>query len=115
MLGSHNCSYLDQLDDERFKLQEHAAVHFADGEIDRIYIDVPRELSIECNQQTLAKLLLTGFRDAVVWNPHIQKSRGMADLPDDAWKTFLCVEPAVAAKPIVLTPGAAWSACLRIE
>lgn len=37
-----------------------------------------------------------GTAKTVVWNPWSELAAGMADVPDDSWPGFLCVEPAVA-------------------
>lgn len=37
-----------------------------------------------------------GTAKTVVWNPWPELAAGMADMPDEAWTGFVCVEPAVA-------------------
>lgn len=49
--------------------------------------------------------------DRVVWNPGPQ--HGLADVPAGAADQFVCIEPAVL-EPVVLMPGAAWRAQLRM-
>jgi glucose-6-phosphate 1-epimerase len=47
-----------------------------------------------------------GSRSTVVWNPWIEKSQRLADLPDDAYPFFVCVEAVNSAPGIVhLGPG----------
>lgn len=42
----------------------------------------------------------------VVWNPWDTTTRGLADVPDDAWPGFVCVETAnVGDRATVLAPG----------
>lgn len=50
----------------------------------------------------------SGFPDAVVWNPGAADSAALADMDDDEYQQFVCIEPALP-DPIVLAPGARWS------
>lgn len=44
--------------------------------------------------------------NTVVWNPWDETARGLADVPDEAWPSFLCVETAnVGGNATVLAPG----------
>lgn len=57
--------------------------------------------------QRQIRLTTLGSQSAVVWNPGAEGAAAMADVPDDAWKDFLCVEVANAgADVVVLPPGA---------
>jgi glucose-6-phosphate 1-epimerase len=41
-----------------------------------------------------------------VWNPGEAGARDIADLPDDGWRNFVCLEPANAGEyAIELEPG----------
>ncbi|MEO6322355.1 MAG: D-hexose-6-phosphate mutarotase [Polaromonas sp.] len=49
-----------------------------------------------------------GSHSVVVWNPGREGARAMADVPDDGWQEFFCIEAANAgANVISLAPGAA--------
>ncbi len=48
-----------------------------------------------------------GSQSLVVWNPGQEQARTMADVPDAAWRDFLCLEAANAGADVVtLAPGA---------
>ncbi|MCD2167818.1 D-hexose-6-phosphate mutarotase [Comamonas koreensis] len=47
--------------------------------------------------------------EIVVWNPGVQLSHSLADMPDDGWRQMLCVEAASIDTPVQLAPGQQWS------
>lgn len=47
--------------------------------------------------------------EIVVWNPGLQLSHSLADMPDDGWRQMLCVEAASIDAPVQLAPGQQWS------
>ena len=60
----------------------------------------------------------TGSNSTVVWNPWIDKTRGMSDMAPDDWRGMICVETANAADNAVhLSPGASHklTASIRVE
>lgn len=82
-------------------------------EVDRIYISSPSKLTIPSAGLTIVK---TNFPEAVVWNPYVDKSSAMSDLPDDGWKQFICIEPARIEESAVVDPGQLWSCqCVLIS
>jgi glucose-6-phosphate 1-epimerase len=41
-----------------------------------------------------------------VWNPAVERARALADLGDDEWRQFVCVEPSnVGGAAVELAPG----------
>jgi glucose-6-phosphate 1-epimerase len=49
----------------------------------------------------------SGFGDAVVWNPGAVDAAALADMEDEEYRRFVCIEPAVLT-PQVLEPGGSW-------
>jgi len=47
--------------------------------------------------------------DVVVWNVWGPKARAMADLGDDDWRRYVCVEPGRVSAPERLGPGERWT------
>jgi glucose-6-phosphate 1-epimerase len=74
--------------------------------IDRIYPDIKAGITLAEPGATLA-LSQSGFRDAVVWNPGAADTAALADMEDDEYLRFVCIEPALI-EPATLQPGAAW-------
>ena len=76
-------------------------------------IDKPIALHTGAGAATLA-LEQDGFTDAVVWNPGALNALAMADLADDEYRHFVCIEPALI-EPVTLPAGAQWHGAYRIE
>ena len=54
-------------------------------------------------------VIAQGTTDTVVWNPGPGVATPGADLAPDAYKSFVCIEAAVASAPITLAPAQSWS------
>jgi len=60
----------------------------------------------------------SGSDSTVVWNPWIDKTKGMSDMSPDDWKEMICVETANAADNAVHLPAGAshkLTASIRVE
>ena len=113
--GLQGTSYLDSLDGRIKKVDDDEAIAFT-AEVDRIYVGVPRRLTIEDGRRTIALTTTPTLPDAVVWNPWIDKAAATADLQDDDYTRFVCVEAALAAsEPARVAPGGVWVAEQRVE
>lgn len=91
--GLKECHYLDQLDGEE-KFQEKPLK--IEEEVDRIYRSVASVLLRDLNQKRSVFVDKAGSRSTVVWNPWIEKSKKIADLPDRDYTEFVCIETANA-------------------
>jgi glucose-6-phosphate 1-epimerase len=103
VLGLEDSQYLDKVDSGTQKTQEGPVA--IDREVDRIYTDVEGELTIDdaaLNRQI--QITASGSKTAIVWNPWAKICAEMADLEDDDYKSFICVETANAANEIVEVP-----------
>lgn len=78
-----------------------------DDVVDRIYFDAPEALLLRERQRALA-LRQEGFADTVVWNPWVEGAARLADLPDNGFRRFLCVE-AAAVRPLTVAAGHSWA------
>lgn len=104
--GLYGTRYLDSVSglEQRQEIDPFTFV----GEIDRIYFDAqePLTFATAAGRTTIEQ---EGFCDVVVWNPGPAKAAALADLPDDDWLNFLCVEAATIGRPVLLTPGEQWT------
>ena len=108
LLGLQGLRYRDSADGGRERREESPSVLFP-GEVDRIYFDAPPRLLLRDGRQAL-ELRQCGFADTVVWNPGATKAAALNDLPPGDYRHFVCVEAACIGSPVLLAPGAAWSA-----
>jgi glucose-6-phosphate 1-epimerase len=87
------------------------------GETDRIYLG-PTEPTVVEDPVLGRSITVTksGSETTVVWNPWVDKARGMADFGDDAWQGMLCVEASnVGDLAISLPPGKSHTMSVRFE
>lgn len=98
--GLEGGAYLDKTDGGEAKVQEGAIA--ISSETDRIYTNVGPEIIV--NDEALGrriKITTSGSSTAIVWNPWTEISANMADLEDDAYQHFICVEAANAADDVI--------------
>lgn len=77
------------------------------GEVDRIYTGTPaRQAIVDAAGQRTIALMAQGSHTTVVWNPGPAIAAAMADLPDEGYRRFVCVETANAADEVItVAPG----------
>ena len=73
---------------------------------DRVYEGVEPRLAL-VDDGVLLTLRQDGFNDAVVWNPGAADAAALADMADEEYRRFVCIEPALLNGP-VLQPGETW-------
>lgn len=86
--------------------QPEGPVRFAGVKLDRIYHGAAAPLTLSTGAATL-RLEQSGFGDAVVWNPGAADAAKAADMDDQDYLRFVCVEAALIA-PTTLAGGARW-------
>jgi len=117
-------SYLRVADVRRVRVEGLAGAHYRDKNLrqndvvedeqaiavdrplDRVYHVVPDAVVVREPHRGL-RVHASGTTDTVVWNPGPQDAPA-GDLPADGWRSFLCVEAAVASTSITLAPGQRW-------
>ncbi len=103
--GLDNAPYIDKVDGGAEKTQ-HGDITISE-EVDRVYTKVKPELIIE--DEALGRRIQissTNSHTAIVWNPWKEISTNMADLEDQDYQRFICVETANAADEVVeIAPG----------
>lgn len=82
-------------------------------ETDRVYqsLDpkVPIVVSSASDDKPIFSITREGLNDVVVWNPWIEKAKGMADFgPDEGYKNMICVEAGSVSGWQTLEAGDFW-------
>ncbi len=93
--GSH---YIDQLlppDSEEIYQEKNVVVN---QEIDRIYSSMSSLLLRDLDRVRAVFVDKVGSRSTVVWNPWIEKSKTLKDLPNNDYKEFVCIEACNAGR-----------------
>lgn len=103
-------TYLDNTDEMAQKSQQ-GTVTFG-KEVDRVYVATKNKLVIAQSPLSIDK---SNLPEAVVWNPHIEKTAALADMPDGDWRRFICIEPARVVDPAHLQAGQVWTASVNLS
>jgi glucose-6-phosphate 1-epimerase len=107
VLGLDGVSYLDKTDGGAEKTQV-GAVAIAQ-EVDRVYKNMTASELMIADPIFDRRICIAaqGSETAIVWNPWMDITAGMADLDDADYQRFICVETANAADDVVtIAPGA---------
>ena len=100
--GLENKAYFDALTRENKIWQGDVTI---EEEVDRIYQQVAYPLTLH-DQNRVVHIDSRGSASAVVWNPWIKKCAAMGDMPDNGYRTMLCLETANALNDgRVVAPG----------
>jgi glucose-6-phosphate 1-epimerase len=101
----HTYHLVDDLAAVRVEGVESGTLAIAD-KFDQVYEQVAGTVMLESGAGRV-KLEQSGFTDAVVWNPGAADAAALADMADDEYRRFVCIEPALLG-PRTLAPGAVW-------
>jgi glucose-6-phosphate 1-epimerase len=106
--------YLDTVGEPTQRKQK-GALHFS-GEVDSIYDSSNNVLLVDDLSGRTLLIEKTGSPSTVVWNPWIDKSAALKDLPDDGYQKFCCIEAAIANdKAVIVMPGSTYTLSTKIS
>lgn len=108
----HTYHLVPHLADVRIEGLEAGTLSIAD-KLDVVYENVGEGITLGTWARVL-QLEQEGFLDAVVWNPGAADTAALADMEDDEYQRFVCIEPAQLT-PVALAPGAVWEGRYRIS
>jgi glucose-6-phosphate 1-epimerase len=83
-----------------------------EDKLDQVYQQTAGAITMATGERTV-KLEQEGFTDAVVWNPGAADAAALADMEDEEYRRFVCIEPALL-DPLTLAPGESWEGRYRI-
>jgi glucose-6-phosphate 1-epimerase len=113
VLGLYGLPYLDKTAD-RAMLHDSEHALMIRGPTDRIYTGSSSLIELVGGCSPL-RISTNGFSDVVVWNPWKEMAAGIIDMEDDDYLEFVCIEAAVADRPVLLKPGEIWRGTQRLE
>ena len=111
--GLYGSPYIDKTANRAIVRDDDPAVRIS-RETDRIYTGVRGDVEL-VDSDSVLRISSSGFPDVVVWNPWIDVARGIADMRDDDYRRFICVEAAAAEQAVMLRPGESWEGAQRLE
>ncbi|KAF2766628.1 galactose mutarotase-like protein [Teratosphaeria nubilosa] len=91
--GLGSATYIDKMLNATEHQQTDPSIRIA-GEVDRVYKSIKQDTSsIVVDGKPYLDVIRDNLDDSVVWNPWIEKSKGMSDFePKDGYTTMVCVE-----------------------
>ena len=95
---------------------QQGAIRF-DGEYDSVFASTDRPMVLR-DLSGGASLIIensASWGNVVVWNPGAKLCAHLKDMPEDGYRTMLCVEAACVDEPVTLPPGARWSGRQRLS
>ncbi len=101
--GFEGSLYHDSLQEGKTSIQREAIM--IEQEIDRIYMHQQHAYIKDEGFNRTIEIEKEGSQQSVVWNPWIEKSSKMPDMPKEGYRHMLCVESANIQHPITLLPG----------
>jgi glucose-6-phosphate 1-epimerase len=103
--GLDGSSYLDNRDGNKAKVQAGDVV--LAGAVDNAYLATESALEIvDPRLGRRVEIEKAGSRTTVVWNPWSEAAKTMADLGDEEWREFVCVEASnILSGTVTLGPG----------
>lgn len=120
--GYCGCQYIDKLlPVSEGSQREESAVVTIGREVDRIYLysDTSSTIKVNHSEDSLPILQVSHAahsskqqhannkiqNDCVLWNPWIDKCRSIADLDDEAYLKYVCVEPGIVSTVYEIEPS----------
>jgi glucose-6-phosphate 1-epimerase len=113
--GLENTTYIDKTDG--FKRRQQVGDVRIAKETDSVYLNTRATCVVTdpvWKRQTVVEK--TGSESTVIWDPWVEKTRGMSDMAPDSWENMICVETGNAAdNAVTLAPGDAHRLGARIR
>jgi len=113
LTGLEPTAYTDKVGGAAKKQAAGSPITFT-GETDRVYTDTLETIIVKESDTPKFEIVRDGMSDVVVWNPWVEKSKGMSDFgPEDGWKQMICVEAGAVKQFISLESGETWQGGFR--
>lgn len=104
--GLDGCDYLDKVASGGPAMRRQHGDIRIEGETDRIYRTSDPVVVTDSVLGRRLRIARSCAAHVVVWNPWMEKAREVVDMPDDGWRSMLCVEGAnIGDAAVRLEPG----------
>jgi glucose-6-phosphate 1-epimerase len=104
-------TYVDKTENYTVKTESSPAITIIQ-ETDRVYqsLDptVPIIVASSEDDNPIFSIFREGLDDITIWNPWVEKAKGMSDFGDDEYKQMICVEPGFVSGWQALDAEDAW-------
>ncbi|KAI8376500.1 P-loop containing nucleoside triphosphate hydrolase protein [Radiomyces spectabilis] len=107
--GLNGCQVIDKVEGGKKGTESQQNVTIS-SEVDRVYMNTPDQLHIIVGDAPVVNIEKSNLKDTVVWNPWIEKAKGLADFGDEEYKNMICVEAGSVADWVKLAGGQTWTA-----
>lgn len=108
------CNYLDTVAEPVMRTQKGDVVFTS--EVERTYENSNRMLLVDDLSGRTLLIEKSGSSSTVIWNPWAEKASALADLPDDDYRRFCCIETTIANdRAEILMPGGKHTLMTRIS
>ena len=114
VLGLRGVTYRDSAAGGMVHEEKDAAIKI-EGEVDRIYLNAPAQVTLQADANSALTVAQTGFQDMVVWNPGPERCAQLKDMPPEGYRHMLCIEAARIGQPVMLAAGQSWEGWQKIE
>ena len=115
LVNLEDSEYLDTTSSPPTQRKQKGPVEFR-GEVDSIYDSSSSLLLVDDLSGRTLLIEKSGSPSTVVWNPWTEKAAALGDLPDEDYRKFFCVEPAIANdKAMIVMPGDSYVLSTRIS
>jgi len=107
ILGLENSGYFDALTSEKMEASG-ACIDGIHENVDRNYGNTDDEHILKYEGRTI-EIRKSGLPDTVLWNPWIEKAKGMKDFRDDEYLEMVCIEAGKVVERQILKAGEVWT------
>lgn len=92
-------------------VEDRASVPFTDAkETQLLYADAGDAVTLVEDGRPRLRITKSNVSDWVIWNTGAENGSGLKDLREGEYKTYVCIEPTFASRPVRVAPGASWVA-----
>jgi glucose-6-phosphate 1-epimerase len=83
--------------------------------LNRVYLETPNTFELRDKERgSTLYIKKSGFPEVVLWSPEPSYCREKTDMESDDYKTFICIEPAIASTAITVPSEEQWKGTMHL-